>query len=116
MKRSDDVGAPGRAWSVSDLVGLMRGRRTLVLSGAGISTESGIPDYRGPQGALRSRMPMQYREFVGSEDARRRYWSRSAVGWTRLTLARPNAGHAALARMEEGRAVSGVITQNVDFV
>ena len=100
--------------SVDALALLMRGRRTLVLSGAGISTESGIPDYRGPQGALRNRRPMQYREFVGSEDARRRYWSRSAVGWSRLALARPNAGHSALARLEKAGAVVGVITQNVD--
>jgi NAD-dependent deacetylase sirtuin 4 len=100
--------------SLEALASLMRGRRTVVLSGAGISTESGIPDYRGPEGTLRSRMPMQFREFVGSEDARRRYWSRSAVGWTRLTLARPNAGHTALARLEESGAVTGVITQNVD--
>ena len=77
---------------VAALASLMRGRRTLVLSGAGISTESGIPDYRGPRGTLRSRLPMRYREFVGSEEARRRYWSRGAVGWSRLTLARPNAG------------------------
>jgi NAD-dependent SIR2 family protein deacetylase len=57
---------------------------------------------------------MQYREFVGSEEARRRYWSRSAVGWSRLALAKPNAGHAAIARLERGGAVTGVITQNVD--
>ncbi len=99
---------------IEALAALMRGRRTLVLSGAGISTESGIPDYRGPEGALRSRMPMQYREFVGSEEARRRYWARSAVGWARLTQARPNAGHTALARLEAAGAVIGVITQNVD--
>ena len=102
--------------SVDALALLMRGRRTLALSGAGISTESGIPDYRGPDGVLRARHPMQYREFVGSEDARRRYWSRSAVGWSRLALAKPNAGHAALARLERSGAVLGVITQNVDSV
>ncbi len=102
--------------SIEDLAVLMRNRKTLVLSGAGISTESGIPDYRGPQGALRTRKPMQYREFVGSEEARRRYWSRSAVGWARLTQARPNRGHIALARLEAAGAVLGVITQNVDSV
>jgi NAD-dependent SIR2 family protein deacetylase len=94
----------------------MRGRRTLVLSGAGISTESGIPDYRGPDGVLRARKPMTYREFVGSEAARRRYWARSAVGWERLTQARPNPGHAAIARLERNGTVTGVITQNVDSV
>jgi len=98
------------------LVALMRGRRTLVLSGAGISTESGIPDYRGPRGTLRNSQPMQYREFVGSAEARQRYWARSLVGWARLRGAAPNAGHLALARLEAAGAVSGVITQNVDSV
>ncbi len=93
---------------------MMRGRRTVVLSGAGMSTESGIPDYRGPQGALRSRLPMQYREFVGDPAARARYWARSAVGWPRVSQARPNAGHAALAEMERSGAVTAVVTQNVD--
>ena len=92
----------------------MRGRRTLVLSGAGISTESGIPDYRGPGGTLKARKPMQYREFAGSEDARRRYWARSSVGWARLDAAQPNDAHRAVAGMERGGAVIGVITQNVD--
>ena len=73
------------------LAGLMRKRRTVVLSGAGISTESGIPDYRGPQGALRNRRPIQYREFIESEAARRRYWARSAAGWARVDGAKPNA-------------------------
>ncbi len=109
--------------SLEALASLMRGRRTLVLSGAGISTESGIPDYRGPRGTLRARKPMQYREFVGSAEARQRYWARSfvcwarsAVGWNRLTQARPNPAHAALAlaRLERAGAVTGVITQNVD--
>ena len=102
--------------AIEALASLMRGWRTLVLSGAGISTESGIPDYRGPDGMLRSRQPMQYREFVGSEEARRRYWSRSAIGWSRLAQARPNAGHQALARLEAAGAVIGIITQNVDSV
>jgi NAD-dependent SIR2 family protein deacetylase len=100
--------------SVEALAHLMRGRPTLVLSGAGISTESGIPDYRGPNGSMRTRRPMQYREFVGSEDARRRYWARSAIGWIRVGTALPNAGHAAIARLEQIGAVTGVITQNVD--
>jgi len=69
------------AEEVQRLARMMRGRSTIVLSGAGMSTESSIPDYQGPQGSLRSRRPMQYREFVGSEDARRRYWARSARGW-----------------------------------
>ncbi len=84
-----------------------------VLSGAGISTESGIPDYRGPDGQRRV-TPMQYGEFLGSSDARRRYWARSYVGWQRFTLARPNAGHAAVARLQQHGLVDDVITQNVD--
>jgi NAD-dependent SIR2 family protein deacetylase len=102
------------AEAVRSLACLMRGRRTLVLSGAGVSTESGIPDYRGPQGTLRARKPMQFREFAGSEDARRRYWARSAVGWARLDAAQPNPSHIALARTELSGSVIGVITQNVD--
>lgn len=100
--------------SVKALAHLMQGRPTLVLSGAGISTESGIPDYRGPNGSLRTRHSMQYREFVGSADARRRYWARSASGWAQVGNARPNAGHVAIARLEQTGAATGVITQNVD--
>jgi len=92
----------------------MKGRRALVLSGAGISTESGIPDYRGPRSAARGVRPIYYREFVGSPQSRARYWARSAVGWPRVSEARPNPGHVAIARMEESGAVIGVITQNVD--
>lgn len=100
--------------SVEELADLMRGRRTLVLSGAGISTESGIPDYRGPEGSLRARAPMSYRDFVQSAENRRRYWARSAAGWSRVRDARPNAGHLALARLETRGLITGVITQNVD--
>ncbi|HEX2204610.1 MAG TPA: NAD-dependent protein deacetylase [Longimicrobium sp.] len=108
------VASPAPEVEVRPLVDLLRGRRAVVLAGAGCSTESGIPDYRGPEGSHRVRKPMQYQEFVRSEAARVRYWARSTAGWTRVSAARPNAGHAALARLEEGGAVRGVITQNVD--
>lgn len=97
---------------MNDLVELARGRRVVALTGAGCSTESGIPDYRGP--TARPRTPMQHREFVDKADMRRRYWARSLVGWPRLAEARPNAGHAALAELEAAGVIEGVITQNVD--
>jgi NAD-dependent SIR2 family protein deacetylase len=85
-----------------------------VLSGAGISTESGIPDYRGPTGQLRARLPMTIAEFTGSSAARRRYWARSHAGWGRMARAAPNAGHRAVAALQRAGAITGVITQNVD--
>lgn len=97
-----------------ELLGLLRGRRALVLAGAGCSTESGIPDYRGPEGRLKSRKPMQLKEFIGSPAGRARYWSRSAVGWSVFSKAAPNATHHALAALEHGGYVSGLVTQNVD--
>jgi NAD-dependent SIR2 family protein deacetylase len=86
----------------------------VVLSGAGLSTESGIPDYRGPTGALRRHGPMTYEEFVGAPRARQRYWARSYLGWRQIAAARPNAGHAAVARLQHRGMVVGIITQNVD--
>ncbi|MFF5970090.1 NAD-dependent protein deacetylase [Streptomyces sp. NPDC012769] len=86
----------------------------LVLSGAGISTESGIPDYRGEGGSLSRHTPMTYQDFTGSAQARRRYWARSHLGWRTFGRARPNAGHRAVAAFERHGLLTGVITQNVD--
>ncbi|MFW6201413.1 MAG: NAD-dependent protein deacetylase, partial [Gemmatimonadota bacterium] len=96
------------------LVELVRDRRIVVLAGAGCSTESGIPDYRGPSGSRRKRSPMRYQEFVRSVRARRRYWARSTIGWPRMAATRPNPAHHALARLEDAGPLRGVITQNVD--
>ena len=99
---------------LASLVELARGRRVVALTGAGCSTESGIPDYRGPTTPPRSRPPIQHREFVDSAANRRRYWARSLLGWPRLAAAQPNAGHHAIAALEQTGVVAGVITQNVD--
>ncbi|MFE6418942.1 MULTISPECIES: NAD-dependent protein deacetylase [Streptomyces] len=86
----------------------------LVLSGAGISTESGIPDYRGEGGSLSRHTPMTYQDFTADARARRRYWARSHLGWRTFGRARPNAGHRAVAAFGRRGLLSGVITQNVD--
>ncbi|MFD9321677.1 NAD-dependent protein deacetylase [Streptomyces sp. NPDC060053] len=86
----------------------------LVLSGAGISTESGIPDYRGEGGSLSRHTPMTYQDFTADARARRRYWARSHLGWRTFGRARPNAGHRAVTAFARHGLLSGVITQNVD--
>ncbi|MFF5448756.1 NAD-dependent protein deacetylase [Streptomyces sp. NPDC012888] len=86
----------------------------LVLSGAGLSTESGIPDYRGEGGSLSRHTPMTYQDFTGSARARRRYWARSHLGWRTFGRARPNDGHRAVAAFGRHGLLAGVITQNVD--
>jgi NAD-dependent SIR2 family protein deacetylase len=96
------------------LLDVVRAGDVAVLSGAGLSTESGIPDYRGPTGRARRADPMSYQVFVGAEADRRRYWARSHLGWRTIDRAIPNAGHAAVARLERLGLLGGIITQNVD--
>lgn len=91
---------------------ILAGRTILALTGAGVSTESGIPDYRG-EGKV-ERHPMTYDTFVGSKEARARYWARSYVGWSAIANARPNQSHFSLAQAESFGRVSGIVTQNVD--
>ncbi|KQT94020.1 NAD-dependent deacetylase [Marmoricola sp. Leaf446] len=88
------------------------GPRTVVLTGAGLSTDSGIPDYRGP--GAPARRPMTYQEFVATPASQQRYWARAHVGWSRMGSAEPNAGHRALVRLEAAGRVPLLITQNVD--
>jgi len=93
-------------------IALMRGARVAVLTGAGVSTDSGIPDYRGEGAPVRT--PMTFQAFLASETARKRYWAGSHLGWRAFGSAQPNAGHLALAELEDAGVVSGIVTQNVD--
>ena len=95
-----------------DAVAALMGRRVAVLTGAGISTDSGIPDYRGEHAPVRT--PMTVQQFLATDAARRRYWIGSHLGWKRFGTARPNAGHLALADLERRGVTNGVFTQNVD--
>ncbi|WP_367138402.1 NAD-dependent protein deacetylase [Saccharothrix sp. HUAS TT1] len=109
------TGAPlPRTTSLDEVAPVLARGRVLVLSGAGLSTESGIPDYRGAAGSLRKHTPMTYEEFVGDVEGRRRYWARSHLGWRTIARAAPNTGHHAVARLHARGHLSGVITQNVD--
>ena len=93
-------------------VDALRGRTLAVLTGAGVSTDSGIPDYRGEGAPVRS--PMTFQQFLADLDYRKRYWAGSHLGWKRFSAATPNAGHRALVDLERAGIVDGIITQNVD--
>ena len=99
---------------VTSLADLVAGGGVVVLSGAGISTESGIPDYRGPTGRARGTAPMTGQLFRDDALARRRYWARGLLGWSTIRQAQPNAGHRAVAELQRRGLVDAVITQNVD--
>ena len=100
--------------SFGPLADLIAAGNALILSGAGLSTESGIPDYRGPTGLARRATPMTYQTFTGSAAARRRYWARSHLGWQHIGQAAPNRGHRAVAELGQRGLLAGIITQNVD--
>lgn len=107
-------GLPPGTTDLEPVADALRRGGVLVLTGAGISTESGIPDYRGEGGSLTRHTPMTYQDFTGSAGARRRYWARSHLGRRVFARARPNSGHRAVAAFERQGLLSGVITQNVD--
>jgi NAD-dependent SIR2 family protein deacetylase len=109
---SPSLTEPVALGDAADLARLLAGRRVLALTGAGLSTDSGIPDYRGPSSPVRT--PMTYAEFCSGSVAQQRYWARSHVGWRHLHRADPNAGHQALAALERSGRLSALITQNVD--
>ncbi|WP_460358035.1 NAD-dependent protein deacetylase [Mycobacterium sp. ZZG] len=97
-----------------ELVALLQDRRVAVLTGAGMSTDSGIPDYRGPDSPPSN--PMTIRQFTSDPEFRQRYWARNHLGWRHMDQTLPNAGHRALAALERAGVVTGVITQNVDLL
>ncbi len=96
------------------ILGMLRTQNVLCVTGAGISTDSGIPDYRGPQGSLHRHRPMTFQEFQHDAASRHRYWARSFVGWRHMAQAQPNRAHRVLASWQRSGLLSGLVTQNVD--
>jgi NAD-dependent SIR2 family protein deacetylase len=107
----DRLTASEKLEALAELVG--RGG-VVVLSGAGLSTDSGIPDYRGPSGMLRKHTPMTFQLFTADPVARHRYWARSYLGWKQIGRARPNPGHHAVTALQQAGRLAGIVTQNVD--
>jgi len=105
---------PSNLSPLEDIVDLLRHMRVVALTGAGCSTESGIPDYRGPKRDDSHPEPITYQQYVDSRAVRRRYWARATLGWQRFVEAEPNPAHRGLATLEEAGVVEGIITQNVD--
>ena len=97
---------------VKGIPDLLRDRHVVALTGAGMSTDSGIPDYRGPN--ARPIAPITYQQFISDFEFRQRYWARNHVGWRQMWKAEPNAGHFAMAELEKAGVINGLITQNVD--
>lgn len=112
MPGAPDTRPPSRPVDLDAAARALNGHRVAALTGAGMSTDSGLPDYRGPEAAPRN--PITYAQFVGDAAFRRHYWARNHVGWQHMAGTRPNAAHEALARLEAAGVVTGVITQNVD--
>jgi NAD-dependent SIR2 family protein deacetylase len=111
---SADFLSPGMALDAALQDFIDRHERIFVLTGAGCSTRSGIPDYRDANGNWKLPPPMTYQTFIGSHAARQRYWARSLLGWPRMSLALPNGAHQALARLEQQGKSAALVTQNVD--
>ena len=107
-----DALAPAALAQLDQAVALLSGRTAAVLTGAGVSTDSGIPDYRGEGASKRS--PMTFQQFIADAHYRKRYWAGSHLGWNHFNSATPNTGHRVLAELEASGFVNGVITQNVD--
>jgi NAD-dependent SIR2 family protein deacetylase len=112
MPGARDSRPPAGQAELDAAVATLSGRTIVALTGAGFSTDSGLPDYRGPD--AKPRNPMTYDQFVSSPDYRRHYWARNHLGWHHMHATEPNEGHYALARLEASGVVRGVITQNVD--
>jgi NAD-dependent SIR2 family protein deacetylase len=116
IAQREDAGGSGekRADELAELKERLAAGGAFVLTGAGVSTDSGIPDYRDEHGAWKARAPVQYRDFTGSDAVRRRYWARSMLGFPLLDRAAPNAAHHALSLLEAREQLSLLVTQNVD--
>ena len=106
--------APTVVPGLDELAALVGDGNVVVLSGAGLSTDSGIPDYRGATGSLRRHTPMTWQTFTRDPRGRHRYWARSFIGWRQIAGAQPNDGHRAVAELQRAGLVGGIVTQNVD--